>query len=301
MINYEKDTGMKKLFILFLLFTLTSCYGDAVTINPGEVGKLLSKDGFEKEIYRPSSFRMSYCQGFGMVCPKLIKMQVSKSMEKLSIDQIFLSKSRVDIEKVEVGIQFQVKKDDASIDKIFSEVPFTLTQSGENLVTTDSVWKVYLQKAVADTVVSIIRNYTIEEILSKIPEISKETLVKLNQELASSPIEITDVSYPNGIGDIPPSVIESFRKLYAVEADKQRRIKELEAALEIEKQKQAIQRVRANNDIEIAKTLSMTPESYVKLKVQEKFADAVADAADNNQPFALGFPSNNTPAPASSK
>ena len=50
-----------------------------------------------------------------------------------------------------------------------------------------------------------------------------------------------------------------------------------------------------------AKTLSMTPESYVKLKVQEKFADAVADAADNNQPFALGFPANNTPTPASSK
>lgn len=292
---------MKKL-IPFLFLSLTACYGEQVTINPGEVGKLLSSNGFEKEVYSSSSFRMSYCGGVGMVCPKLIKMQISKNMEKLSIDQIFLSKSRVDIEKVEIGIQFQVKKDNDSINKIFSEVPFTLIkESNENLVTTDSIWKVYLQKAVADTVVSVIRNYTIEEILSKIPEISKETLTKLNQDLANSPVEITDVSYPNGIGDIPPSVIESFRKLYAVEADKQRRIKELEASLEIEKQKQAIQRVRANNDVEIAKTLSMTPESYVKLKVQEKFADAVADAADNNQPFGFGFPANNTPAPASSK
>lgn len=290
---------MKKL-IPFLLLGLTSCYGEQVTINPGEVGKILSSSGFEKEVYSSSSFRMTYCGSSGMICPKLIKMQVSKNMEKLSIDQIFLSKSRVDVEKVEVGIQFQVKKDNASINKIFEEIPFTVTQSGERLVTTESIWKVYLQKTVADTVVSVIRNYTIEEILSKIPEISKETLVKLNQDLANSPVEITDVSYPNGIGDIPASVIESFRKLYAVEADKQRKIKELEASLEIEKQKQTIQRVRANNDVEIAKTLSMTPESYVKLKVQEKFADAVTDAADNNQPFAFGFPAN-TPAPVSSK
>lgn len=295
---------MKKLLsTTAILLSLTACYGDSVTINPGEVGKILSSKGFEKEVYKPSSFRMNYCEGMGMVCPKLVKMQVSKQMEKLTIDQIFLSKSRVDIEKVEVGIQFQVKKDNTSIDRIFDEIPFTVTQSGERLVTTDSIWKVYLQKTAADTVVSVIRNYSIEEVLSKIPEISKETLTRLNADLASSPIEITDVSYPNGIGDIPASVIESFRKLFSVEAEKQRKIKELEASLEIEKQKQVIQRVRAVNDVEIAKTLGMSPEGYVKLKVQEKFADAVADAADNNQPFALGFPqqSASTPAPASSK
>ena len=278
-----------KYFPLFLL-ALVGCTGESVTINPGEVGKVISTNGFENTIHSTSSFRLPYCEGVGMVCPKLIKMQVSKQSEKLSIDQIFLTISKVDIVKVEVGIQFQVKKNNQSIDKIFSEVPFTVTQSGERLVTTDSIWKTYLQKSVADTVISVIREYSIDDILAKIPEISKQTLTKLNIELASSPVEVTDVSYPNGIGDVPQEVIDSYRKLYSVEADKQRRIKELETLLQIEKQRQVVQQVRAKNDVEVAKTLGLTSKEYAELKIQEKFADAVSDAANNNQPFGFGMP-----------
>ena len=113
---------MKKISVLgFLLCSLflTGC-GERVSIQPGEVGKQLTTDGLEKEIRRPGAFRMEQC--LVVACPRLVRLQVQKATKQFKIDKLLLMKSNVDLSNVEVGVQFQVKDNEESINRIFEEV-----------------------------------------------------------------------------------------------------------------------------------------------------------------------------------
>lgn len=274
-----------KINILLLVFIATftfGCVGDRVSVGTGEVGKVVSNSGMEDEIRRTSSFRMEYC-GVS-ACPYLVRMQITKSTQKLNIEQVFLTKSRVDLANVEVGLQFRVRQNEDSINKVFEEV-----RPNENrIITQESIWQTYLERKAPAAVVAVLRDYTIDDILAKIPEIEAACRAKLAEDIKDLPVEITDLGFPNGIGDIPDKVIESYRNLYAVEVDKQRQIKQLQAELEIEKQRQTVQWVRASNDKVIADQLELSVATYMNLKIQERYADAAESAADNNQPFAFG-------------
>ena len=67
------------------------------------------------------------------------------------------------------------------------------------------------------------------------------------------------------------------RHLYAVDEEKARTVRALAAELEVEEQRQAVQKVRAENDVLNAKIAGVPYDVYVELKTQERFADA-ADA-----------------------
>lgn len=264
----------------------TGCFGEQARVETGEVGRVVGSDGFEGGIIRTSSFRMPYCN-MGMACPYLVRMQTAKDTQKVNVEQVFLTKSKVDLSNVEAGVQYQVKGDDRHIDLVFSEVP----SNEQRVVTLKAVWSTYLERKVPATIVAVLRDYTVEDILSKIPEIEDECKKRLTHETKDLPVAVTDIGFPNGIGDIPEKVINSYRNLYAVEADKQRQIKQLAADLEVERQRIVVQQVRAKNDKAVSQQLGMPIGTYMSLKIDEKYSDAVADAADNNQPFALGsFP-----------
>lgn len=276
---------MKKSVLLVGALLLSGCVGDRVSVGTGEVGKVVDSRGIQGEIYRTSSFRLAYC-GFYDACPYLVKLDVTKQTHKLKIDQVFITKSKVDLENVEVAIQFHVRPDEKSINQIFKEIK---PESG--LIPAAKLWQTYLQRKVPNAVVDALRDHSVDEILGEIPRITEECKRTIAAETKDLPVQVTEVSFPNGIGDIPKQVMDSYRKLYAVEADKQRQIKSLAAELEIEKQRLTVQRVRAKNDAQIAKDLGLSVDKYMELKITERYADAVADAADNNQPFALGsFP-----------
>lgn len=72
--------------------------------------------------------------------------------------------------------------------------------------------------------------------------------------------------------------------MYAIEEQKARRIKSLEADIVVEQQRQAFQRVRAKNDTEIANSLGISVYDYMTQKSLEKFSDAALDGT----PVAIG-------------
>lgn len=269
------------LFLILTLFFSTGCIGEQVYVGSGQVGKVVSSDGLENNIIKTSSFRLDACPF--SACPYLVRMQTTKSTQKITIEQVFLNKSKIDLKNVEVSVQFRVRQDEKSINTVFKEA-----RPEEGIITQENIWKIYLERKTPAATVGILRNASVDDILSNIPEIEKDCENKLKEETKDLPIEITDFGFPNGIGDIPEKVINSYRALYAVEADKQKQIKQLQADLEVEKQSMAIQRVRAGNDKEIATSLGLSLKDYMQLKIDEKYSDAVITASHNNQPFALG-------------
>lgn len=261
--------------ILFAALLTTGCLGKEVTIETGEVGKILGTSGLEKEILQPEAFRLDYCAI--SACEKLVRLQVSKSTTGLTIDTLFLPESNVDIKNVQVGIVFQIKEDEESIAKIYDEVRPEAVEEQIMLISADRVYETYLARKAPDAIVTALREHTVEQVLTNVPEIAGATKKAINEMLKEAPIEVTELGFPNGIGEVPREVIRAKRLLFAVEEEKARSVKALAAELEVEKHRQEVQKVRAHNDVVNAKIAGVDYAVYVKLKNEERFADA-ADA-----------------------
>lgn len=275
---------MKKTTLVFIITVLSSLLvacGDRTSIQPGEVGKILESAGLEGEIRQPGVFRMEYC--FTSACPKLVRLQVNKSTADLTINSLFLPKSNVDLTNVTVGIQFRVKHDKESINQAYAEAkPVQASGVGGNqdesnrvlIITTDMIWSTYGERKAPDAIVTALRNYTVDEVLVNVPEIAAYAKAKINEMLKDTPIEITELGFPNGIGEVPQEVRLSKRKLFAIEDDKAREIKSLAVQLEIEDQRQAVARKRAANDKDIAGLLNIPVAQFQCLRAMDDFADA---------------------------
>jgi hypothetical protein len=263
------------IFALSVLALLAAACGERVTVETGEVGKVLGTSGLEKKTYQPSSFRLDIC-GFG-ACPKLVRLQVNKSTTVLSIDTLYLPKSNVDIRNVQVGIVFQVKEDEESVAKIYDEVKPESAAPYVMLISADKVYETYLARKAPDAIVTELRKHSVEEVLTNVPEIADATKIAIAEMLGDAPIEVTELGFPNGIGEVPKEVIQAKRRLFAVDEEKARSVRALAAELEVEAQRQRVQKVRAENDVINAQIAGVPYDVYVRLKNEERFADA-ADA-----------------------
>jgi hypothetical protein len=265
---------MMRAWAIFLAGLVIGC-GERVSIQPGEVGRQLTTSGLEQDNRPPGAFRMESC--VFTACPKLVRLQTQKTTKLFKIDKLFLPKSNVDMTNVEVGLQFRVKQDKASLNTIFSEVrPVDAPDDGSSLVlviSTDMIYETYIQRKAPDAVITALREYQVDQVLSDVPEIAEFTKNKINELLAETPVEVTELGFPNGIGQPPDEVLDAKRRLYAVEEQKARDIKALEAELIIEKQRQLVQKLRTQNDLENAQAAGIDFATYVFLKNMERFAE----------------------------
>lgn len=271
--------------LVFCALFATAC-GDRVTVETGEVGKVLGTHGLEEEIYKPGSFRLDVC-GVS-ACPKLVRLQVNKSTTVLTIDSLFLPKSNVDISNVQVGIQFQVKEDEANVARIYDEVRPEPAGDRTMMISAERVYETFLARKAPDAIVTALRDHTVDEVLTSVPEIAKHTKEAINKMLEDTPIEVTELGFPNGIGEPPREVLVAKRRLFAIEEEKARQIKSLEAELAIEEQRQRVQKVRVQNDVINAQLAGVAYDVYVARKNEERFADAAEAMSDavaegNNQ------------------
>jgi hypothetical protein len=259
---------------IFFLSALMGC-GERVSIQPGEMGRQLTTSGLEEDNRPPGAFRMESC--IFTACPKLVRLQTQKSTKVFTIAQLFLPKSNVDMTHVEVGLQFRVKQDKASLNTIFKEVrPVDAPDDQSSLVlliSTDMIYETYIQRKAPDAVITALREFQVDQVLSDVPEIASFTKDKINELLSDTPVEVTELGFPNGIGQPPDEVIDAKRRLYAVEEQKERDIKALEAEFIIEKQRQLVQKLRTQNDLENAQAAGIDFASYVFLKNMERFAE----------------------------
>lgn len=274
---------MRKLFLLFLAVLLAGC-GDRVTINSGEVGKQITSGGLEDIIRDPGSFRMESCMF--SACPRLVRLQTAVSAKDITVDKVFLPKSNVTLDNVTFGIQFKVKPDKDSINNAFSTIKSVPVNNNETdrIINSDMVFSTYIQRKAPEIVIAALREYTVEDALSKVEVISEFVKDKLNSQLSDTPIEITEFGFPNGVGTPPAIVLKAKEELYAIDEEKARSLKSYEAQLEIEKGKQRVAQTRAQNANEISAKLGIPVDQYMKLQVLERFADA----AENGTPVAIG-------------
>jgi len=275
---------MKKLLFIPIVLSvalLTGC-GERVTINTGEVGKELGTNGLEEEIRKPGSFRMDTC--IFSACPKLVRLTTAKSAEEVTVAKVFLPKSNVDLTDVTFGMQFRIKDTPESQNQAFEEIKAQVVTDRELIITSDMIFNTFVKRKAPEAVIAALREYSIEDALTSPDTIAIFVLEQVNVALKDTPVELTEFGFPNGVGTPPEEVLTAKRKLYAIDEEKAREIRALQAALEVEKQRQVVQQARVTNDVVNAKTAGVSFVEYVTLKNMERFADA----AEAGTPVALG-------------
>lgn len=254
-----------------MLMTLGGCWGERVTINTGEVGKQITTSGLEKEIRQPGSFKMDTC--WFSACPRLVRLQTAVSAQTVTIEKVFLPKSNVALDNVQFGIQFRIKQDQSSIDRAFTDIRSS-GDDGDRFISSEEIFATYIARKAPEAVITALRDYTVEQALSEPDSIAAYAKDRINEALANTPVEVTEFGFPNGVGVPPAVVLDAKDRLYAIDEEKAREIRALEAALEVEAQRQSVARLRAKNDTEVAAELGIPVAQYQCLRTMDAFADA---------------------------
>jgi len=251
---------------------LAAC-GDTTQIPSGSVGRQLTTSGFDPKIYPPGAIRLDACPF--SACPQMVILQTGLSAEEIEVGTVFLPKSNVDLSHVKLAVQFRVRSNKKSVDQVYQDVTSEPDKSNRSLrhITADMLYRIYLQRLVPNMIIAVLRDYTVEEVLSHVDTISLATLKRINEEMGEQPIEVTEVGFPNGIGQPPEQVLNAKRNLYVVNENITRQIRELQGQLEVEKQRQFVQQLRVKNDVANAATATLSVGQYVLLKIMERFAD----------------------------
>lgn len=253
-------------------FSLMGC-GRPITIPSGAVGRQLTTAGLESKVYAPSTMRLYWCPI--QACPSMVILHTGLTTEEVTVSTVFLPKSNVDLSDVKLAIQFRVKPTVEAENEIYKNVTSVPSshEAGIRDITADMVYKIYLQRIAPNVMISVLRDYTVEEALSNVDKISEAVLKALQQGLKNQPVEIVEVGFPNGIGHPPKEVLDAKRNLYVVAENVTRKIRELEGALRVEQQRQIVQQLRVQNDVANAKTAGLDVGRYIFLKNMERFAD----------------------------
>lgn len=296
---------LKYLSIIGLCLLAIGCVGEEVRVNSTEVGYKITAEGLSNKEWSPGVYRLDWCSGVGDACDRFLRVDVGKHTTTISVTRVFLPKSNVDLENVEAAVQMQVKPTVEARQQVIKDVKAVVPDDSvapngiEKLITQEAIAEVYINRIIPEMIIQTLKQYTVEQTLSDVVEIGKSVQQAVNGSLTTSPVMVTELSFSNGIGQVPNEVITAKRKLYAVDEEKERTIKAISAELVVEEKRQAFQVVRVSNNKKNADKAGIPYGQYVELMTGERVADALETLAANSEmfasngvPFGFGMPAN---------
>lgn len=277
-----------KLIGLAALLPLIVACGTAVEVPPAHVGKILTKNGYAPDTIPPSKFRLPACWAY---CDKLVLLEVSDSMLRESMPNLFMPLDKLKLSEFEIRGTFSIPREDKAINAIFDRiVPVEVT---------DRIWKIsaaivyetYGKQAVRGVARSEIVKHSIPNVLAQRESIGSKLHVAIGKKLkeTKTPIKITRFEIASAL---PPSVIvdaqEAAKKreidIQQAEADAEVQLVEAEKALEVAKKDRLVEREKAEaiaEQNEIA-AKSITPQllAYRRLEVAERIYTELAKSSN---------------------
>lgn len=238
---------MKKIFGMFVLACaalLTGC-GAKVEVGPGEIGKVMTKNGYQDGIITTSAFRLSPCMSY---CDRLVKLDVSDRTSKEGISVLMPQDKLI----MGVGVQTTLTVDPKKSEALFSTLPPTAVPDSKvaSVIAWKTVYDTYAKQIIHAETREFLSKYTIEHVASNMETINAELRAHLTKQIqARTPflvryVGIVDVSYPK-------LIVEAQEQA----AKRREMIQQEEAQLEVSKVqlKRELQEAQLQRQIETEK------------------------------------------------
>jgi len=252
---------MKKLIkpVLLVLFalTVTAC-GQRVEVGPAEVGKIMTKDGYQEGMISTSKFRLPQCWAY---CDKLVVLDVS-DQTKVNNMLIFMPEDKLNLS---VGLQMTLSIDTTKVESLFGTIPPT-EEGGRTIIKFDRIYSTYAENVIAAKTREYLTTFSIAKVASSRQKINSELRSILMEEFKNStPFIVRNIglkiTYPKIITDAQENA-----------AKRREQIQQEEAQLEISKVQleRQLQEARLQRQIDFEKAKGEAAAQKIQRQVVDQ-------------------------------
>lgn len=254
---------MKKYIVSSLIASmallLTAC-GPLVEIPSGHVAKIMTKNGLQEGIIKPSKLRLD--AALPGTKPNSIIIAQAADMAVLEQIEVFMPTDQLEL-TFDVRGLVKVSGDNANADKLFSGLVPQKVSNREYSITMDQIYRTYAQNIIREVSRTVVtqEGYTIDYILANRAKVGVELRDAVIKALAHTPITVIDFGFAKVN---PPEVViiaqEEKKKreieLLRIEAEKQIAVQKANSELEVEKIQQNVELVQAETQVLVDKKLA---------------------------------------------
>lgn len=214
---------MKKLFLvvtMLLSMLMLSACGKRVEVPPAHVGKIMTKDGYQKANIPPSKFRLAACLNY---CDKLVLLDTS-DRAKMESMTIFMPEDKLNLN---IGIQVTLSLDQNETSALFTTLPpQEVAKDDPNVskISWDQIYNTYAQQIVLTETREYMSRYSIATVSSSLQKVNsdlRDILAKRIQERTPFNVRyvgITTITYPKIITDAQENAAERRERIQSEEA-----------------------------------------------------------------------------------
>lgn len=252
---------MKNLFkpvLAIAVALILSACGQPVEVGPAEVGKVMTKDGYQEGIISTSKFRLPACFAY---CDKLVVLDVS-DQTKVTNMQIFMPEDKLNLN---VGLQMTLSIDTTKVNSLFSTIPPT-EHNDKTLISFNRIYATYAENVIAARTREYLTKFSIAEVASSRQKINSDLRALLMKEFkGSTPFLVRNI----GLSITYPRIITDAQENAA---KRREQIQQEEAQLEISKVQleRQLQEARLQRQIDFEKAKGEAAAQKIQREVVDK-------------------------------
>lgn len=213
------SSKVKMVLVSGMMFVGLSGCGQMVEVGPTEVGKIMTKDGYQEGVIGTSKFRMPACYTY---CDKLVKLEVADKQISETLT-IFMPQDKL---QLQVVIRGTVSINQQRSEALFGTVTPVETENGYQ-IPFDTIYITYARNLIQSTVREYLTQYSIAEVASSMEKVNTDLRNILAKELGEKTpfsvrtIGVVDVKYPAIITDAQENAAKRREQIQQEEAQLQ--------------------------------------------------------------------------------
>ena len=186
---------MKLYATLLLTFLLTAC-GARVEVPPANVGKIITKTGYQEGLIGTSKFRLDPCL---IYCDRLALLQVADRSTNEDLT-IFMPKDKLEMR---VSIRTTLSIDTRKADDLFNVIVPERLGSRLDIIPWDNIYNTYAQQIILINTREYLSKFSIAEVASNMEEVNSSLGVLIQNQLTEKTpfvvrnVGIVSVRYPD--------------------------------------------------------------------------------------------------------
>lgn len=179
-----------------LALGLTAC-GAKVEVPPAALGKIMTKDGYQKGTIGTSKFRLAPCMAY---CDKIVILSVADQANTEALE-IFIPEDKL---KLKVSIRTNLSIAPAKADSLFNSIPPSAELNDRtSVIERENIYKTYAQQIIMTETREYLSQFSIAEIASSLEKVNGDLRIRLQKTIeARTPfavryVGITNIEYPS--------------------------------------------------------------------------------------------------------
>lgn len=219
------------ILVSIMAVVLTAC-GAKVEVPPANVGKIMTKDGYQEGLKPTSRFRLAPCVVY---CDSLVLLDVSDKTKRENLN-VFIPEDKLNLE---LGVQVTLSLDSNEIEPLFNTIPPTnVIDSRTTAIAWDQIYNTYAQQIVLTETREYLSQYSIAEIASSLEKVNadlRDALQKRIEERTPFSVRyvgITHIKYPDIITQAQENAAERREQIQQEEAQLQISVVKLQRELQ---------------------------------------------------------------------